>query len=164
MQAPLDGTVDEVPRDQQPAFVRVAGLLPDPLVVWIGRAERVVKRQVSIQDVMRLAALEVVAPSEPAGRRILEDRSDGNRVNGRHDSLWYTRTTTARRIAVRPRNRRPRAVRRQAGTPCSRSQCTTFKLRTPWVAEDDQCGFVGLGFQLLQASAFAIAWLETIAA
>ena len=26
------------------------------------------------------------------------------------------------------------------------------------VAEDDQCGFVGLGFQLLQDSAFAIAW------
>ena len=89
MQAPLDGTVDEVPRNQQLAFVCVAGVLPNPLVVWIGRAERVVKRQVSIQDAMRLAALEVVAHSEPAGRRILENRSDGSWVNGRHDSLWY---------------------------------------------------------------------------
>src|SRR5229473_4308887 len=41
-QPPLNGTVDVLPRDQQPAFVRVAGLLPYPLVVWIGRAERVV--------------------------------------------------------------------------------------------------------------------------
>jgi hypothetical protein len=43
----------------------------------------------------------------------------------------------------------PPAMLWQAGTPCSRSQCTTFKLRTPWWQKTINVD-VGLGFQLLQ--------------
>lgn len=56
--APADGSLFEIPRDEQPGFVGIARFLPNALPVWIAPAEHVFDRVESVDHVMRMTGGE----------------------------------------------------------------------------------------------------------